>query len=181
MKILSSILIIALIAVGCSNSPNNNAAFGDLQIQAVTTNSPAELASLIPENTESIMLHVLEVSVKKTDGEGWMVVSSGAVTVDFLKLSEGILAELSDISLEEGKYNQVRLLLGEENAILIDGSPHPLIIPSGTETGVKLNLNFDIEENLQTEIKIDIRTDQSVVTAGSTFILRPTYNAFLDE
>lgn len=192
MKILSSVLIIALLAIGCSKNPSNSPVYGSLEVQAISSITSAQLATMIPENTESILLNVIEVSVSKvskvgksdseeeSDSDGWIVVSSTPVTVDFLELSEGIFSQLSEVSLEVGKYNQLRLKLGESNEIVIDGVSSLLTIPSGTQSGVKLNLNFEIVEDMETEIKIDIRAEQSIVDKDGSYLMQPTYKAFIE-
>jgi hypothetical protein len=185
MRILSTVFLIALFAIGCSENPSKSVAYGDLEVQAVSSLSAVQLATMIPENTESILLNVVEVSINKTGSDdstetedgGWIIISDIPVTVDFLKLSEGVFSELSDVTLEVGKYNQLRLKLGEANEIIIDGVSSILRIPSSAHTGVKLNLNFEITEDSVTEIKVDIRTYNSVATIDEIYILQPTYSA----
>ena len=53
------------------------------------------------------------------------------------------------IELEPGKYPMLRLILGDRNTVkLPDGSSHPLRVPSGMQSGLKLQIDLDAQASL---------------------------------
>lgn len=59
---------------------------------------------------------------------------------------------LDGVTLNAGRYNWVRLKVNAERGVidsyidLLDDSRHSLYIPSGNQTGLKLNRGFDVPE-----------------------------------
>ncbi len=120
-------------------------------------------------NVEHIYLNILEVSVHKSladsssDSTGeWIVLSDTDTTLDFLELVNGRMATLLQDSLKVGHYSQLRLLLGDSSAIVVDGNSYELKVPSGSQSGVKLNLDFDINADEISEIYMDFDASRSI-------------------
>lgn len=88
-------------------------------------------------NIIAVYITIKEVWVSKeaeetadTDTEAaaeWIVVSQPNATYNLLELVNGMVQELGISELEAGKYNQIRLVLGEtpDETLNIMGSPHP--------------------------------------------------------
>ncbi|MBS1272251.1 MAG: hypothetical protein MAGBODY4_01391 [Candidatus Marinimicrobia bacterium] len=129
-------------------------------------------------DAEHVCFDIQEVSVHKADEdstEGWMVIAEPDTTFDYLEMVNGVKAILADTSLETGHYTQMRLLLGSDNSIVVDGNRHSLRIPSGMQTGVKLNLDFDIDPHELTEIYVDFNAVKSIrYNQGQGYMMRPT-------
>ena len=120
-------------------------------------------------DVEHIYLNIIEVSVHRSDADssadstgGWIVLSDADTTIDFLELVNGQMATLLEEELEIGQYSQLRLLLGDSSAIVVDGTSHELKIPSGSQSGVKLNLGFSIEADEIVEIYLDFDAARSI-------------------
>lgn len=155
--------------------------------------------SPLPENVDSLNIHVKQISVFKdtsddageddemgmgmdmSDDEGeWMVVATPDTVINFLDLINGEMTTLVDTSLETGYYEQLRLLLGDNNYVVLDDeSRYDLFVPSGIQTGVKINLDFAIEPNEIIEVYVDLNATKSVhYNRGRGWMMRPTFNAF---
>ncbi len=181
MKTLIFSMISVFILFGCGNGPTeNNATYGTIEVLATNSLTAEQLSAVSPTNTESIILSVVEVSVKKVGEEEWQIISDSEIKVDFFELANNLFMPLGEIKLETGTYNQLRIMIAESNEIVIDGTSHNLIVPSGVETGLKINLNFEIEENQETEVTVDLRT-QAVVWSNPDYLLQPAFNASVDE
>lgn len=169
MKYLSILFVLCLLVSGCSNNP---AGSGNGFITIESFDAPA------PEGVEHLYLHVIEVSAHHSDN-GWIVVSEPDTVVDYMELINGVTVLLADsVSLPIGDYEQMRLLLSDSNEIVIQGNTYDLTTPSAQQTGVKLNLNFSVEENQLIEIYVDFDIARSVVSASSKYLLHPTFSAF---
>ena len=96
--------------------------------------------------------------------------------IDLMQQQGGSSAALlSGVSLPAGNYSWIRLMVASTgNTItLSDGSVHPLIIPSGDESGLKLVHGFTVANGGMVDFTIDFDLRQSVILANGQYILKP--------
>lgn len=115
--------------------------------------------------------------INASDGEnGWK--SLGNVTpqvYDLLELTGGVEALLVDTEIPAGKISQIRLVLGENNSIVVDGQTHPLATPSAQQSGLKLNVHQDLVGGVKYTFILDFMVDKSIVVEGNGgYSLKPT-------
>lgn len=127
-------------------------------------------------------LHVVRVEISK-DGEGWMTLGTPDTTVNLLSLTGGVAETLVDgKSIPAGTYGQLRLVLGPGNTIRTADGLHDLKVPSGMQSGVKLNVHFVVEPDTTKDVFIDFDAHRSIFVhqAGNSmqYILRPVVRAF---
>ena len=104
--------------------------------------------------------------------------------IDLMALTGGTTELLlDDVTLNAGRYNWVRLKVNAERGVidsyidLLDDSRHSLYIPSGNQTGLKLNRGFDVPEGGMASFTIDFDLRKSVHKPSGLdddYILRPT-------
>ena len=102
-------------------------------------------------------------------------------TIDFLELVNGVTVTLFDDTIPEGYYTQIRLILGQENLIVVDSVTHKLTVPCGEETGIKLNLDFEIRQDEFVHLYVDFDVSESVICTGNGYKLKPTYRVFKQD
>lgn len=98
-----------------------------------------------------------------------------AVTIDLLQQTGGASALLIDGAVvPAGRVVWVRLVLDEPpgEIVLADGS-HVLTVPSGAQTGLKLNRGFEVPEDGEARIYIDFNVWKSIVEVHSS--VPPSY------
>lgn len=175
-----SVLLIAFFAA-CESAGDEEGS-GTLMIQ--TFDAPFQ------GDVEHIYLNITQVSVHKAVADssadttaGWIILSEVDTTIDFLELVNGQMAVLIEEELETGQYSQLRLLLGDSSAIVVDGVSHELKVPSGSQSGVKLNLGFSIEEDEIAEIYMDFDASRSIHKhpKQDRYSMRPTFKVFKSE
>ncbi len=132
-----------------------------------------------PSTLDSIVICVSRVEVHKsgtdTTSGSWTVINDSLRYFDLLLLTNGASAVLGDTSLTEGKYTQIRLIVEDCNYVVDNGIKYPLTIPSGTQTGIKLNHSFEIESGKLYELFLDFNVDKSVhITGNGKYKLKPT-------
>ena len=101
--------------------------------------------------------------------------------LDLLALSGG-QAEvlLDDFALPAGHYVWIRLMVDtagtrDSTIVLVGGVEHELTIPSGDQTGLKLNRGFNVPAGGSADFTIDFDLRKSVhVTGTGEYMLRPT-------
>ena len=119
---------------------------------------------------------------------GWIDIAlNPALRVDLLTLSNGVLAELGQVPLAAGHYSQMRLVLAENSGsdplansvVPTGGSEQPLTTPSAQQTGLKINVDLDVQANQMVDMVLDFDACKSVVTAGASgkYILKPVVKA----
>lgn len=74
---------------------------------------------------------------------------------------------LASSTLPTGKIAQTRLILGPNNSLkLKDSTVTPLKTPSGQQSGVKLDINAELESDVTYTLLLDFDAAQSVVARG---------------
>jgi len=126
----------------------------------------------------------VQIHVGAGDGaSGWRsltLVNPGVYNLlDFVNGNDTLLA--SD-ELPAGKVSQIRLVLGDNNSLkLMDGTLiSNLVVPSGQESGLKLNIDADIAEGVAYNLTLDFDAAKSIVSKGNgTYSLKPTIRTVL--
>ena len=157
-KLILFAISIALLLSGCTSSD------GTGNFKLYLTDQPIDEA-------EEIWVTISEINVQKED-VGFITLWSGEKTYDLLKLRNKE-EKIIDITLEEGTYTQIRLVV-TAGQIVIAGESHEMKVPS---IEVKIPLVFNIMADGATEILLDFEAEHSihVVNAGQSeqYILRP--------
>lgn len=118
-----------------------------------------------------------------SDSNGWEALSPfNAGVYDVLELANGLDTLLCKVELPEGKVSQIRLLLGNNNSLVVDGSTFDMKVPSGSQSGIKLNLHKYLEANTSYNVWLDFDACRSVVEKGNGgYSLKPVIRAFADS
>ena len=175
MRIISlSILFVLLLALWqCSENnttePPTNGGEGSIRLTLIDS----------PSTLDSVVICVSRVEVHKSGSDttegSWTVINDSLRYFDLLLLQNGASAVLGDTSLSAGKYTQIRLIVENCNYVVDDGVKYPLTIPSGTQTGIKLNHSFEIESEKLYELYLDFNVDKSIIITGNgQYKLKPT-------
>jgi len=170
------VLAVTLILAACSHEQSYVP--GEIEVIASTSvnSTPAivSLDSLGQRTLNSILLKVEEVQIHK-DSAGWKTIAEPHQVFDFLQLTDTITFVLADTLVEPGYYSQLRLIVAETNEVVIDGVSYPLVVPSGTQTGVKLNLDVAINGGETARIYLEFDEETAVIENANGFYLRPSF------
>ena len=134
-----------------------------------------------PGDYDHVYVDVQDVMIKAdastSNDEGW--VSLGNVQkgeYDLLSLTNGVTQLLADAEVPVGNLGQIRLVLGPDNFVVLDGETErtPLSTPSAQQSGLKLNVNQQLEAGQLYEYLLDFDVEQSIVRTGNGgYILKP--------
>lgn len=136
-----------------------------------------------PVDFDEVNIFVERVEVNNTTGdEGWQVIGEPNQAFNILDLTNGVFEVIGSAELEAGLYPQMRLVVSRDaNSVVINGEEHGLFVPSGAETGVKLNVNAEIQEGIQYTLLLDFDAQRSVRKTGQAqtpgYILQPVIRA----
>ncbi len=184
-------LSLMLAACGSSGSGTTTGGTGTLSLKV--TDGPVYMADHVyiqfhgieiqPDSGKRITLNYCQDPMDATK----TVVSDSACTtpvaprqLDLLALSGGLTNVLLDTyTLPAGHYSWIRLMVdtgGSLDSYLVDATgDHELTIPSGAETGLKLNRGFDVAAGGHADFTVDFDLPKSIhVTGTGEYMLRPT-------
>ncbi len=170
-------LLLFLGIAGCSDDDSTapeSTADGHLKLNLIDSVGPYE----------EVNIEVIEVSVHRAGEDstaGWIIVSEDTMNVNLLDFTNGHFAVLADSSLASGQYTQVRLLLTDNNTVVVEGETHELEIPSGSTSGLKLNHPFTIEAGTTYSATLDFDAERSIhVTGGGDYKMSPVIRIVVD-
>jgi hypothetical protein len=157
----------AIFIFRCSDSTSPETGQGQLKITMV--DAPADYDQI------NIVVDRVEVHRSGSDSNsGWFVINNNSATYNLLTLRNGASVILGNNSLDAGSYTQIRLIIGTGSNIVVNGVVYPLEIPSGEQTGIKLNHAFVIESGVLYELILDFNAEHSIVLTGNgQYMLKP--------
>lgn len=131
-----------------------------------------------PGDYEAVNVEIVDIQVNADNGqgdEGWKSLSGVNTGIyNLLDLTNGTETVLTNSSYPTGFISQIRLILGDNNSVVVDGETHPLSTPSAQQTGIKLSLNQELLSGITYSILLDFDAAQSVVkTGGGSYLLKP--------
>ena len=139
-----------------------------------------------PGDYESVYIDVKDVMINVTGDtvNGWQSLPGvHAGSYDLLKLINDNDTLLADAEIPSGKIHQLRLVLGTENYVKIEGTPQliKLETPSAQQSGLKLNIQQDVVNGILYKIILDFDAAKSIVKTGhNKYILKPVIRTILN-
>jgi len=127
-----------------------------------------------PGDYEEVNIDLQSVEVHANNGSGWTTLETNVDIYDLLTLTDGVETVIANDILPEGKVSQLRLILGDDNSVVVDGETFPLTVPSGGESGLKLQINADLVAGITYSVLLDFDAAKSITKTGSgKYILKP--------
>lgn len=164
----------------CSKNESNNNPNGQAKVQMMLTDAPATY--------DAVFLDVKSVSINNSTGDaGWVdypLDPKFNTPINILDYRNGTVVAMGDpLTLPAGKIEQIRLVLGDNNKVVIDGVDHALTVPSGPTSGYKINFHKELAPDGVYKIWLDFDAARSVHEAGKSgkYLLRPVVKAFSEE
>lgn len=131
--------LIAVGAMACDDSTSPQEGTG--QFSVALTDAPSAMFAEATVDIGAIQLI--------GDDEGPITLTNDGGVHDLLALQNGVMAELATLDIEAGTYNQLRLIVESAQVTLAEGfefadgsTTRALFVPSGAQTGVKVNLRY---------------------------------------
>lgn len=93
---------------------------------------------------------------------------------NLLNFSNGLDTLIATGSLTISKVEQIRLILGSNNTIVTSTGTYPLKTPSAQQSGLKLNVNHNLQPGVDYYVLLDFDAAQSIVEHGNgDYSLKP--------
>lgn len=148
----------------------------DARIEVSLTDAPGDY--------EAVNIDIQDVQINRTDQVGgWESLEMENQGVfNLLELTNGLDRLLGTLYLGPGKISQIRLTLGANNTILVNGGTKPLVTPSAQQSGLKINIDQTLEEGVTYRILLDFDVAKSIVARGNgVYALKPVIRAIVES
>lgn len=189
-----SFIIASVLAVSCSDLSSNvdtsNTADGKAHMKVNLTDAPGDYQQ-VNIDVQGLRIHYTpaesdsaESDTAESDNDGeWIDLPFEPMNVNLLELTNGVDTLLAEADLEPGHYNELRLILGSDNTVMVDSTIKDLKVPSGQQSGYKIKFQTDLEAGEEIEVTVDFDAGRSVHKAGNSgmYILKPVLKAFLED
>ena len=183
LTLLFSIAIAIFLGfTACSTSSSG----GTGTMEVTMTDAPANYDSV---NITINSVQVISEEDDDSDGEEndngdenedseWTTIMDQQMKINLLELTNGSQISLGSQELPAGEYSQIRLILGDDNTVTVDGETYNLQTPSAQQSGLKLNIDAEIEDGETFALLIDFDAARSIVEQGNgNYLLKPVIRA----
>ena len=158
---------ISVLFYSCSNNPTSPPGTGILQVSL--TDAPASYDAV------DIVVDSVQAHIANSDSlHGWFTLNNSPATYNLKTLVNGATAIIGTDTLPTGRYSQIRLFIGSGSNIVVSGKTYSLKIPSGVQTGVKLNVDANLQDGFLYNITLDFDAGMSIVVSGT--LINPQYS-----
>lgn len=122
---------------------------------------------------DAVNIDLQGVEITGNNGKAVMLnVNSGIYNL--LNFTNGADTLISYGNLEVATVQQIRLILGSNNTVVINGVSYPLSTPSADQSGLKLQVHQTLQEGVQYSVLLDFDANQSIVDLGDgNYKLKP--------
>lgn len=167
-------LLISLLLFNCNDRETDNET---ARVQLVLVDAPGDY--------EEVNVEIIDIQYNSSEGEkGWksFTPENGyPIQVDLTKLIAGNDLLLTDEIIPAGTFKQIRLILSDNNSVLLEGGTTPVHLdtPSAEQSGLKIMLDENLEGGSSYTFILDWDVQRSVVKAGNSgkYILKPVIRA----
>ena len=154
----------AVSTISLFNSCKKEAATQYGNIMVNMTDAPASAYQKVNVDIQQVSIHM----VPAPNNVQWMNLPTHAGVYDLLSLQNGIDTTIVQTNqLPAGKIMQMRLLLGTNNSVMINNIIYPMTVPSGTQTGIKINGTLSVTANTTLQVLLDFDANKSVIDKGN--------------
>jgi hypothetical protein len=156
-KLFFPALVILAVIVGVSACKKNSDVNSELQLRL--TDAPAAY--------EEVNIDIREVKVNlRNDSTGWVSLNTNAGIYNLLALQNGVDTLLATGTVPGNALKEIRLFLGTNNTIKVNGQMYPLLMNSGDNPKLKIKVDKDLNATLNTVV-IDFDAGLSIRNEGN--------------
>ncbi|PMS19027.1 hypothetical protein C0Z18_14440 [Trinickia dabaoshanensis] len=189
MKILNkaaaSVLIAPMVLAACGGGGGGSASTPTGTVNAQITDAPACGFDHVYVTVSQVRINAS--SSAGDNDSGWATIALATPQkIDLLALTNGAMATLGQTTLPAGQYQQIRLVLAQNqgnsmaNSVVVSGTSaeQALATPSATQSGLKIIRPFDVAANSTVDLVLDFNACKSVVQQGNGgYALKPVVTA----
>lgn len=162
IKIILSFIVLGIIMTSCNNNDETTSSY---PYAVKMTDAPGPY--------QAVNVDLVGVEVTGNGGETVMLnVKKGIYNL--LDLTNGKSTLIATDTLQISKVEQIRLILGTNNTVVVDNTTYPLSTPSAEQSGLKLQVHQTLEQGIMYNVLLDFDANKSIVNTGNgAYKLKP--------
>jgi len=183
MKKVKSILIsitavilsaFVLFNTGCKDDDENGTANFNISLKS----NNASRATYDAVNIDILQLSI-HTSTNPDETDGWFDLPTNTGVYDLLDYNAGNDTIVAlDPFLEVQTVSQIRILLADNNTIVVDGNTYDLDTPSAQSSGLKIQVHAVLQPGMIYKVVLNFDVNKSIVETGNNkYKLSPVINA----
>lgn len=166
---LASLVIPAMLLFACKKGEDK---VSHLSVRMMDAPSPYAFEQV------NVDVREVEAHIETRDGGEWVRLEAESGVYNLLTLTNGLDTMIGQNIVPVGRLSQLRLVLGSENSVKVNGTLYPLFVPSGSTSGLKINVHQEISENRPVVIFLDFDAAQSVSLNNNGYRFHPVVRGF---
>lgn len=170
MKKHSLVWVIVLLGAGIFTACNKN---DKAQVQFRLTDAPSQY--------DAVLVDIQEIEIKAGDETFTSTIARQGV-YNLLDFSNGMDTLLANLDLPAGRLSQIRLVLGNNNHVVVGGDTIALQTPSAQQSGLKLSVQYDLVADVDYTFTLDFDAGRSIVRQGNgNYLLKPVIRVITES
>lgn len=137
-----------------------------------------------PAEYDAVLIDIQDVLINRSgEDQGWTSLENIEKGIyNLLDLTGGVDTLIATAELDTGLVSQIRLVLGENNSLVIDEDTLALNTPSAQQSGLKIKINQHFNAGVNYKILLDFDAAKSVVKAGNSgkYNLKPVIRTIVE-
>lgn len=162
--------VLVLLYAGLFTACNKNK---EARVQFRLTDAPGQY--------QAVLVDIREIEIIAADETLTQTVTRQGV-YNLLSFSNGLDTLLADVTLPAGRLSQIRLILGPNNSVVVGGDTIALQTPSAQQSGLKLNVQYDLLADVDYTFTLDFDAGRSIVQQGNgNYLLKPVIRVITES
>ena len=167
-----SMALLFLAQAGCKKDEST----ANFSVNLKSSNALRSTYNAVNIDIQRVSIHL---SANPDETSGWFDLPTNEGIYDLLDYENGngVVIALEPY-LEVQTVSQIRLILGDANTIIVDGTTYDLDTPSAQTSGLKIQVHADLQPDLTYLVVLDFDVNKSIVNTGNgKYKLTPVINA----
>lgn len=165
MKKIILMFTFAAIAMSFNACSDDNSTSGSYAYKVRLTDAPGPFSE--------VNVDIQAVEVIGSNGDA-VTLNTEAGIYNLLDFTNGVDTLIATSTLTDSRVEQIRLILGPNNTVVLDGVTYPLSTPSAEQSGLKLQIHQDLVADIDNSIILDFDANASIIQTGNgTYKLKP--------
>jgi len=170
LSFLAGVTLFFIITCTNANLFQTNDKTSETKIEVRIHDTPFKLQG---KTVEELNITIIRMDIENIDGSVFTILNEER-SMNILEIAKSNPVVLSNVSISPGEYSQLRLVLKDNSTIKVDGEVFDIKIPSGEQSGLKLNGTFNIVSGKLFRLDLDFVAEESVLwTKGQGYKLKP--------
>lgn len=125
-----------------------------------------------PGDYDEVNIDIQEVRVNmsfSSTDDSWVELDNPTTgVVNILELTGGKSITIADAEVPAGRISQIRVILGPNNTLVMGDEVYDLDVPSGSQSGLKLQVQQTLKGGVTYYLKLDFDAAKSIVKKGNS-------------